>query len=162
MEDYRIWIVIGGIVILFLILKYVLKKVTALIIVGLAIISLGSGMYILNIGPFKQSINVYELYNQFCDEENDNKCECIVNPMVVDFETRISEEKREAINNDKIKSFMEVSKSFKNILPKAKNCLLQRGAESEMTDFISEVFEIDMSTFTVDQIKNDLDSLMVK
>ena len=162
MENYKLLIIVGAVVLLFIILKFIIKKVTALIIVMLAVICILFGMYFLGIGPFKTSINIYKLKERFCVEQKDNKCECIVKPMIDDFEARIPEEKREVINNDKIKSLIEVSKSFKNILPQAKACLLQRNAEREMIDFVSEVFKFDISNFSIDQIKNDIDSLIVK
>lgn len=126
----------------------------------LAVICVLFGMYSLGIGPFKTSLNIYELEERFCNDLTSNKCECIIKPMIADYEYRIAENKRNEINSDKIKSLFEVSKSFKNILPQAKKCLVEKNAEHEMSDFVSDVFEFDISNFSIDQIKNDIDLLM--
>ena len=128
----------------------------------LAVICVLFGMYSLGIGPFKTSLNIYELEERFCTNETSNKCECIVKPMIADYEARIPQEKREAINSDKIKALLEVTKSFKNTLQEAKYCLSERQVESEMNEFVAEVFEFDISDFNIDQIKNDIDSLITK
>lgn len=153
-------IVIVGIVIFYIVAKFLIKKLSKILIFLLAVLAIFGGLYFLNIWPFDKSLNIDHLQATYCSDVESNKCECIVQPIINDLERKHGKEVLDSINQDKIKISIEIAKSFKNILPEIKTCLAQKKAEDELNDFIVESFSIDIKEEDFENLKNKLNSLI--
>jgi len=139
-------ILIVGIVVAFLILRFitkVLSKLLAFLIVvggvvyllffwkGTGIVKLGNENFIVN-----------ELKTKYCDapkEGKNVKCDCIIKPIYDDIHSQYSDQQLMELKENKIKSIRIVYQSIKAHKDEIKDCLKEQKAEGEWDSFIKDV-----------------------
>lgn len=98
METNQIIAAVLGIIIIFLVIKFAKKIFTALLIIlGIAILSIGAYVYYYDMN----SIN--DLHEKYCSDLSNRKdslkCVCIIAPLEEDFKSRFTKEKMDTMSN---------------------------------------------------------------
>lgn len=151
--------IVIGVILVFLILRFLIKKISAMLVFVLALISLLCILYFANIWPFDKTMNIVHLESAYCQDKADVKCKCIVEPLLEDLKTRYTKEELIKINGDKIKSALAIAKSFNRNKENIQNCLMKNEAEDQLKDFMIEVFHVDIDPEEIEDFIEKFDEL---
>ena len=152
-------VIVVGVILVFLLLRFLVKKISAILVFVLALISLLSILYFANIWPFDKTMNIEHLESTYCKDKADVKCKCIVEPLLEDLKTRHTKEELNKINGDKIKSALAIAKSFGRNKENIQNCLIRNEAEDQLKDFMIEVFHVDIDPEEIEDFIEKFDEL---
>jgi hypothetical protein len=106
---------------------------------------------------------LYELQEKYCTGEDKDqvKCECIINPLLKEFNKKYSGEEIKELQKNKAKSIKEILKIANVNKEKINACLKENKSESVWKDFIKDVKKIDVKD-KIKQIFQESDSVSVK
>jgi len=148
--DYHILILIGvALLLIFLIIKLVSK--TLFRIIGIALITIGLGIYIFQLrskSPDSKlsvinTLSIDEIQLAYCRElitkDDSVKCTCIVDPICADMKLRFTETQLNEMKGKKIKFYTELLISAKNQRSEIMEKLKANDAEQLFDEFIEEI-----------------------
>jgi hypothetical protein len=106
---------------------------------------------------------LYELQEKYCkgDDKNQVKCNCIINPLLKEFNKKYSREEIQELSKNKAKSIKEILKTANAKKAEIKTCLTENKSESLWKDFVKDVKKIDVKD-KLKQIFQERDSTSVK
>lgn len=149
MDLTDIIIIVVGIILLILVLRFIAKNI--LKIIGVLIIIVVFGYFLLfykggllDLGNKDFILN--ELKEKYCVEQIDEiKCECIIEPLFNDITSQYSLEELAELQKDKTKSLEIIFKSLRDNRAEIKSCLKEREAPKQMwNDFVDELKKLDI------------------
>lgn len=131
--------IILAIVILRFITKILAKIIAFMIVAGFVIVVLfywNGGL--VNLG--KENFILYELQKKYCIEKQDTiKCECIIEPLIADIESKYSENEIEELKENRLKSVQIIIQSIEDNRKQIKNCLEEKDSDHGWEDFIQDL-----------------------
>ena len=132
-ENLDLILLIGSIIASFFVIKLVTKILFRLIIL-LLIITTSLVLY----QKFSNTNIIDDIKQLYCEEEKLDliKCNCFVNPIINDLNTRFNEEELEILKTKKLKANTEFLKSYKIKEKEIKNCFQTTGDSSGILDEI--------------------------
>lgn len=135
-----ITLVVAGLLIRFA-TKFLLKLVGWVLIIGLGMYAL----YHFGIGPFKQNpISIQTWESKYCENpEEVVTCDCIVNPIKNDLESRFTSKELAAIESDRAQMLYVVQRSFGAVKPQIQRCLGNANADKALEDFKNDLIPVD-------------------
>jgi hypothetical protein len=95
---------------------------------------------------FNKEFILYELREKCCkgDDEDQAKCNCIINPLLEEFSKKYSREEIQELSKNKAKSIKEILKTADANKAEIKTCLKENKSESLWKDFVKDVKKIDV------------------
>ena len=132
-ENLDLILLIGSIIASFFVIKLVTKILFRLIIL-LLIITTSLVVY----QKFSNTNIIDDIKQLYCEGEKLNliKCNCFVNPIINDLNTRFNEEELEILKTKKLKANTEFLKSYKIKENEIKNCFQTIGDSSGILEEI--------------------------
>ncbi|MFT5512511.1 MAG: hypothetical protein ACI8SE_000909 [Bacteroidia bacterium] len=149
-----ITLVVAGLLIRFA-TKFLLKLVGWVLIIGLGIYAL----YHFGVGPFEQNpISIQTWESKYCDNQEDMvTCDCIVNPIKNDLESRFTVDELLEIEKDRAQLLYVVQRSFTAVKPQIQRCLGNANAENALENFKNDLIPVDNDV--LEEIKRLADSI---
>lgn len=86
---------------------------------------------------------LYELEAKYCKEANSVKCDCIIQPIKKDIESRYSSSQIAEIQKDKLKSFKILYESVNRKKTEIQRCLGDKKSSNVWGDFMKEIIGFD-------------------
>ncbi len=161
-------VVLAGILIKFA-TKFLIKLLGWVLLLALG----AYAMYHFGIGPFdKNPFTIASLEAKYCDApEEQIKCDCIVQLVKKDLESRFSKNELTEIEADRAQLIYVVQKSFNTVKPDIVECIGADKAEKVLSDFRNDLIPIDndilenlieLKDDISDSAKNQVDELTKK
>lgn len=142
-------IILIVVIIVGIILIKVIAKVLFKIIIFLAIV--GAICYLLFFynGGFvntgKKEFILYELQSKYCTDKYDSvKCECIINPLIVDLKEKYTSEQIEGLSKDPVKTGKVLIQILNDNKVEIKACLKVKHADSAWEDFVKDIKSLNL------------------
>ena len=88
---------------------------------------------------------LYELQEKYCngDDADKAKCDCIITPLLKEFDKKYSSEEIQELSKNKAKSIKEILETANANKAEIKACLKEDKSESFWKDFIKDVKKVD-------------------
>ncbi|MBO6517653.1 MAG: hypothetical protein JJ975_13995 [Bacteroidia bacterium] len=115
--------------------------------------------YQLELGPFKQNpISIQTWEDRYClDAEEQVKCNCIVNPIKNDLESRFTAEELSEMESNRMELSYAIKQSYSKVKPQIESCLESENAEDEFEDFIRDLLPVDNDILLkLESLKDDI------
>lgn len=132
-QNIDIIIIIGAIITSLLVIKLVTKILFRLIIV--LVISITT---LITYQQLSGTNIIDDLQSLYCNGKNSDpiKCSCFVTPIIIDIETRFSQQEIEVLKRKKLKINTEFIKSYKIKEDEIRNCFEETGQSSGIIEEI--------------------------
>ena len=139
----------AGIILSFIIIKFIAKNIIKFI--GITVLVVAFGFYLWYVFGDSQNGNIAKIvsfspaaiHTAYCEDMKTHsdslKCECIVEPIYEDLKQRLSADELKSMKNDKIKFITEVRESINNKKQEIKNKLKDRQAGYLWDEFKQEI-----------------------
>lgn len=131
------------IILAFLVIRFVTKilaKVIAFLIV-IAVVFYALFYWdggILSLG--NEDFMLYELREKFCEDEKDQtKCNCLIEPLIEDVESKYSPEEIQKIKKNKIKSINIITSSLRSQREEIRQCFRENSEGKTLDESLEEV-----------------------
>ncbi|MBF25495.1 MAG: hypothetical protein CMP49_03130 [Flavobacteriales bacterium] len=137
MNNIDIILTIIGVIMSFFVIKYVTKILFKLIFSFIII-----GVVIIITQTISDTNMIDYLNDRYCNQQNTDlsKCECVVNLIMLDINTRFSVDEIETLKNKKLLSNTELIKSYITKKNDIDECLENYEKEYSFTDELLQIF----------------------
>jgi hypothetical protein len=140
-------IIVIGLVVIFLIIKFITKLIIKLI--AFVVVAILLAYFLLywrsDQNTEKKNFVLYDLQTKYCIEKHDTvKCDCIINPLISDIQSKYKPEEINASAENPLKSVEIIVKSLEDNKEKIKTCLKDKNATHAWDDFIKDLKSLDL------------------
>ena len=136
MDLTQIIIIIAIIIVAYIVFKFI-SKIIFKIVLPILIILIGGYFLYQYYGPGNLIEDITEIY---CEGDNmdEIKCDCFVKPIILDLETRFSDQQLLDLKNNPLKSTEEFITSYQNKKAEINKCFESKGKSSNIADSVLE------------------------
>ena len=136
MDLTEIIIIIAIIIVAYIVFKFI-SKIIFKIVLPILIILIGGYFLYQYYGPGNLIEDITEIY---CEGDNmdEIKCDCFVKPIILDLETRFSDQQLLDLKNNPLKSTEEFITSYQNKKAEINKCFESKGKSSNIADSVLE------------------------
>ncbi len=132
-------VIVLAVIVIKFVTKFLAKLIAFLIVAGLIFYALfywDGG--ILSLG--NEDFMLYELRQKYCIEEEDKtKCDCLIQPLIDDVESKYSPEEIQRFRRNKIKSINIITSSIRSKRVEIRQCFKENKSDKSLEENLEEI-----------------------
>jgi hypothetical protein len=155
-------IILAIVIIVGIILLKVIARVFIKVLIFIAVA--GAILYLLFffrggiVNKGEKRFILYEIQSKYCGEKQDTiKCECIINPLLVDLSAKYSKEEIAEISKNPLKTAETLLKLLNDNKKAIKACLKEKDADYAWDDFVNDLKSLKL----VDKLKDVFNAVRI-
>lgn len=144
-----ILVVIGGIIVLILILKFIGQVVVRILTILIVVLFIVYVLFfwrggILDVG--NTDFILIEMQQKYCEGSSYDAvtCDCIIKPLIEEIENEYTNDQIVKLQTDKIQSLTVILKSLNTNKTEIINCLSENNSLEKFDDFVDELHNLDL------------------